>query len=186
MKNERLVRQIMMDNAIRIVAEDGFEGATTNAITYSGPDAGEIKMNEVYIYRLFGCKEQIFDRAFEMVEDGFSDAACGAVDGDFCEFVAAVLLFWREKPLWCRYYAAYCHSHRLYGLTKSYHEKVFNRIVKRVKGYFVPDVPAETVMHILLNAIVDMAYQTATGTDTEWNEQTAVDALCGIGRPYLK
>ena len=183
MKNERLVRQIMMDNAIRIVAEGGFESATTNAITYSGEDAGEIKMNEVYIDRLFGCKEQIFDRAFEMVEDGFSDAACGAADGDFEAFVAAVLRFWQEHPLWCRYYACYCHSHRLYGLTKAHHEKAFNRIVKRTSGYFTHDAPVAMVMHVLLNAIVDMAYQMATGTDTD--VESAVSALCGIGRPYL-
>jgi hypothetical protein len=60
---------------------------------------------------------------------------------------------------------------------------VFNRIVKRVKGYFAPDAPTETVMHILLNAIVDMAYQMATGTDTD--PESAVSALCGIGEPYL-
>ena len=185
MKNERLVRQIMMDNAIRIVAEDGFEGATTNAITYSGPDAGEIKMNEVYIYRLFGCKEQIFDRAFEMVEDGFSDAACEALDGDFCGFVGALLAFWREHPLWCRYYACYCHSHRLYGLTKVHHEKAMGRIAKRTSGYFCPDAPIELVMHILLTSIVDVAYQMVTES-AEWSEDTAISALCGMVKPYLK
>ena len=185
MKNERTVRRVMIDNAIRIVAEGGFESATTSAITYSAADAGEIKMNEVYIYRLFGCKEQIFDRAFEMVEDGFADAACGSVDEDFCEFVAAVLRFWQEHPLWCRYYACYCHSHRLYGLTMAHHEKVFNRIVKRTKVFFNTDAPVETVMHILLTAIVDAAYQYATAP-AEWNADTAVSTLCGIARPYLK
>ena len=72
----------------------------------------------------------------------------------------------------------------MYGLTKAYHERVFNRILKRAKGYFAPDAPIETVMHILLNAIVDMAYQMVTGMGVD--PETAVSALCGIGRPYLK
>ena len=38
-------------------------------------------------------------------------------------------------------------------------------------------------MHILLNAIVDMAYQMATGADTD--VESAVSALCGIAKPYL-
>ena len=68
MKAEQDVREILIANTIRLIAEGGFEKATTKAITYSGEALTSVKMNEVYIYRLFGNKEQLYDAVFERLD----------------------------------------------------------------------------------------------------------------------
>ena len=53
MKNETTIREILIENTIHLVAEGGFEMATTKAIAHGDRGAcGEIRMNEVYIYCL--------------------------------------------------------------------------------------------------------------------------------------
>ena len=69
MKKEAIVQCILIDNAIHLIAEGGFEAATTRAITYSNTNIHDVKLNEVYIYRLFGGKEQLYAEAFEKLDN---------------------------------------------------------------------------------------------------------------------
>ena len=56
MKYEAEIKELLIENAIHLIAEGGFEKATTKALTYCGDQLPAVKMNEVYIYRLFGSK----------------------------------------------------------------------------------------------------------------------------------
>ena len=71
MKNEQEIREYLINNTIRLIAEGGFEKATTKAITYDGEPPLGLKMNEVYIYRLFGNKEKLYTKAFECLDEEF-------------------------------------------------------------------------------------------------------------------
>ena len=64
MKNEVVVRELLIANALHLIAEGGFESATTKELTHCGGSLPDFKMNEVYIYRIFGSKEQLYESAF--------------------------------------------------------------------------------------------------------------------------
>ena len=68
MKYEQEIKSTLIDNTIRLIAEGGFESATTKAIAYSGAPVPNVKMNEAYIYRLFGSKEQLYAVVFDVLD----------------------------------------------------------------------------------------------------------------------
>ncbi|MBR3691438.1 MAG: hypothetical protein IKL89_01900 [Clostridia bacterium] len=69
MKREQELREILIHNTVRLVAEGGFEKATTKAITFDGETLPDMRMNEVYIYRIFGNKEHLECLDEEFAED---------------------------------------------------------------------------------------------------------------------
>ena len=104
MKFEHNIRQALLDNSIRIVAEGGFECATTRAITFGGVTVDGVNMNDANIYRIFGGKDGLFDSAFEMIEEQYAEFARDSLDDaeDIREFVRDLWDFWTGNPLWCR------------------------------------------------------------------------------------
>ena len=62
MKNEKIYREVFTNNTLRLVAEGGFEKATTRAIAGERREINNIKLNEAHIYRVFGTKENLYAR----------------------------------------------------------------------------------------------------------------------------
>ena len=52
MKREAEIKELLINNTIRLIAEGGFEKATTKELAHCGDAPADLKMNEVYIYRL--------------------------------------------------------------------------------------------------------------------------------------
>lgn len=74
MKHESDIRSLLISNAIHLIAEGGFEKATTKKLTFYKGDLPDFKMNEVYIYRLFGSKEALYEAAFATLDMEMYDA----------------------------------------------------------------------------------------------------------------
>ena len=68
MKSEWEMRERLIGNTIRLIAKGGFESATTRAITRVESELPDMKLNDVYIYRLFGSKENLYHAAFEVLD----------------------------------------------------------------------------------------------------------------------
>ena len=64
MRYEAKIKELLIENAIHLIAEGGFEKATTKELTHSGGQLPDFKMNEVYIYRFFKSKENLYEAAF--------------------------------------------------------------------------------------------------------------------------
>ena len=64
MRYEAEIKELLIENAIHLIAEGGFEKATTKELTHSGGQLPDFKMNEVYIYRFFKSKENLYEAAF--------------------------------------------------------------------------------------------------------------------------
>jgi len=171
MTNEHLVRQALMDNAIRLVADGGFENATTNTITYSGGDVENIKMNVVYIYRLYGSKDRLFDSIFEMIDGEFTKAVTTA-ESNMHDFMTVVLDFWKNNPLWCKYYVRYLYSHRLTGETLSKH----NANMEKLTAKFTVK---KSVTEMILTTLLDAAYKAVTA-----KTEGGFDSLCDVVKEY--
>ena len=70
MKHEAEIKELLVKNAIHLIAQGGFESATTKELTHCSGSIEGLRMNEVYIYRLFGSKEYLYEAAFEMLDNG--------------------------------------------------------------------------------------------------------------------
>ena len=68
MKNGEVIREILLNNTIRLIGEKGFESATTKNIVHTGTNSSDIRLNEVYIYRIFGSKELLYSEAFSTLD----------------------------------------------------------------------------------------------------------------------
>ena len=61
------IKQAFIDSAVRVVARDGMEKATTKAI------AAEAKLNEAYIYKCFPSKDELLSAALHMEDVNFAN-----------------------------------------------------------------------------------------------------------------
>ena len=91
MKREAEIRGLFVENAIHLIAKGGFEMATTKELTHYRGHLPDIKMNEVYIYRLYGSKENIYAAAFQCLDLEVYEA--------FKNGIAAVGGFEKEKAI---------------------------------------------------------------------------------------
>ena len=66
MRKDENTKQVFIESAVRVVARDGLDKATTKAIA---ADAG---LNEANIYRCFESKEDLLRAAFHMEDVGFA------------------------------------------------------------------------------------------------------------------
>lgn len=63
---QREIKRALIDSAIHTIAKVGIDSATTKLL------ANNAGVNEVYIYRIFGGKENLFKEAFVFVDNDFS------------------------------------------------------------------------------------------------------------------
>lgn len=73
MKQDDL-RQALIDGTIHVIAQNGLDKATTKAISNA------TGINEVYIYRLFKNKENLFKKAFEHLDKQLLDKCLLHID----------------------------------------------------------------------------------------------------------
>ena len=97
MKRAAQVKGLLINNAIHLIAKGGFEMATTKEITHCSGDLPDFKMNEVYIYRLFGSKDSLFAATFAALDNELHEAlqeafANATFRGDVKEYLYEVFL----------------------------------------------------------------------------------------------
>jgi AcrR family transcriptional regulator len=69
MKNGDVIREALIENTIHLIGNHGFEKATTKGIVSLGITTSSIRLNEVYIYRVFGSKELLYSEAFSKLDN---------------------------------------------------------------------------------------------------------------------
>ena len=180
MKNEQEIREYLIGNTIRLIAEGGFEKATTKAITYDGEPPLGLKMNEVYIYRLFGSKERLYGKAFERLDEDFvlSLRRClhdyNSLDGNVKEKMYATFLriwnFLLRNEERCRCYVRYYYSAYFRGKSLEKHNQLFCVIVEAFSAIFRPEADVKAIVHSMLSVLLDFAIRVHNG-DLEDNDE---------------
>lgn len=181
MRREAEIKHILISNAIHLIAEGGFEAATTKALTTAGGSPDGVKMNEVYIYRIFGSKEKLYEAAFLTLDDElfrvFSSAVhkVGGFDEDaknrlrqFFDMAWDFLLGNEER---FRCYVRYYHSIYFVGSAQKAHRKHFEAMVKLIAPLFAEDTAAGTVLHSAFIILLNFAVQVYNG-DVQNDENT--------------
>ncbi len=180
MKYEQEIRGALIGNAISLIAEGGFEKATTAAITHSGETVPGVRMNEAYIYRIFGNKEELYNAAFAMLDEEFLYALQSAIsaEGDLRENTKEKLcnIFQRAWPFMmrneqrCRCYVRYYYSTYFKDRAGSDHEKRFANVLATFAPLFKEEADVRSIMHSVLTTSLDFAIRVYNG-DLEDNEE---------------
>ena len=161
MKNESIVKEALIENTTRLIGEGGFEKSTTHAIVHDGASVHGIKLNEVYIYRLFGSKGL---DVFENKDVAFFDRLRLLFDRIWR------FLLGNESKTRC--YVRYFYS--VYYREKSHrdHRKKLDAAAQRFAPAFVEGCNVRAVIHEAFMTMLDLAIQVHNG-DLEDNEENA-------------
>ena len=188
----------LINNAIHLIAEGGFEKATTKELAHYGGDLPDVKMNEVYIYRLFGGKENLFEAAFLCLDHELLWAfklGVEAVGGFSCDTKAKLnqffLLAWRfimgneEK---CRCYVRYYYSVYFNGRSLETHKKLFSDIVAEMTPIFREGAAVESILHSVFTTLFDFGIRVYNGEleDSEENRPHIFNVLYCMMATYFK
>lgn len=195
---EARVKEKLISNAIHLVAKGGFEKATTKELTFSGGDPDCCKMNEVYIYRYFGSKEELFAAAFVQLDDelygdfrraveiigGFEDCTVEKLHRFFTMTWEALL----ESEEKFRYYVRYYYSVYFKSDSLKSHEKHFERMADNMKVLFKEEANVNAIIHSAFTSLLDFAVLVYNGQleDGDINRPHVFNVVYSIMAAYFR
>ena len=197
-KHEKAIKERLLSNTIQLIAEGGFEKATSKELTYYGEVSTDFKMNEVYIYRLFGGKEALFEQAFLMLEHELyhvllrcstEELAKGGEQMDCWHriFKRAWSFILRNEAR-CRCYVRYYYSIYFKGNSLAAHNRHFDEVIKVFEPFFREQANVSAIMHSVFCALLDFAIYSYNGEllDNEENRMHIFNILYNMLKCYLK
>lgn len=198
MRYEQEVRDALINNTIHLIAEGGFEKATTKAITYSGQAPPNIKMNEIYIYRLFGSKETLYATAFSCLDKEIVLAfrRCIALYQN-SGFDRKKMLYEAFRDAWhfvlsnedrCRCYIRYYYSIYFKGESLKNHNRIFDEIIDGFSPMFKEEADVQAIMHSVFTTLLDFAVRVYNGDlkNTEENKSHIFNVIYCMMSTYFK
>lgn len=171
------MKQRFIESAVRVVAKDGPEKATTKAI------AAEAKLNEAYIYKCFSGKDELLKAALRM-----EDANFAVLLRETLPIMHKPNLPWRERAfiLWktcwdfileepddCIFYIRYYYSAACLGSTYSDHRREFDPLIEKVTPSFKPGTNMNMLIHQIFSTMLFFANGVMNG-ELENNEVTTL------------
>lgn len=198
MKHEADIKELLIANAIHLIAEGGFEKATTKELTHCGGSLPDFKMNEVYIYRVFGSKEKLYESAFLQLDNELYAAfrrgvqAMGGFEQDTKKRLYAFFLrAWRfilGNEERCRCYVRYYYSIYYKGQSRKMHEQQFAEMIDELRVLFKSEADIESILHSVFTAMLDFAIRVYNGDleDSEPNRHHIFNVLYCMMMTYFK
>lgn len=175
MKREN-VKGALINSAIDVIATQGLDKATTKLI------ANVAKLNEVYIYRNFIDKEDLFVKVFEFLDDELVDAiACSLpvmmkdqfTIEDRCKTLfASVWKFLIGNENKCRSYISYYYSPYYNKYSAIRHDEIYKDIVEICSSAFIDGTDVLTALNCVLDIMLALAVKVFNGKLVN-NEETA-------------
>lgn len=173
MKYEAEVKELLISNAIHLIAEGGFEKATTKELTHCGGNLASLKMNEAFIYRIFGSKEKLYEAAFRRLDDELYVAfrsgveAVGIFEGNtkdkMLRFFYMAWDFIRGNEERCRCYVRYYYSVYFKGAAREEHGRLFEGMISNVKPIFKDEADVVSILHSVFITLFDFAIRVYNG-----------------------
>ena len=197
MKNERVYREVFTNNTIRLVAEGGFEMATTRAISGGRKEVNGAKLNEAHIYRVFGTKENLFAETFSMLDNELifnikESLAVFDMSADFRDQCEQLFMrLWRfllQNEEKCRYYTRYYYSIYFKENIRKAHIKKYEILIERMTPAFVDGADVWSLFHHIITVMLNFAIRVYNGAleDTEENVSHIFNVAYSSIAPYLR
>ncbi len=185
MKREAEIREALIENTVHLIAKGGFEMATTKRLTRIGEGEAATKINEVYIYRIFGSKENVYEAAFVSLDQELINAfrsgvaAVGGFGGKTKEkLYAFFVMAWSfivSNEERCRAYVRYYYSIYFKGRSLEMHKKLFAGMVREMTPLFKGEADVAAILHSVFTTMLDFAIRVFNG-DLDDND---------INRPHI-
>lgn len=152
------MRSALINSAIHVVACNGIDRTTTKAL------ATHANLNEVYIYRVFGGKEELLKETFDVLDIQFRDCLLRYIDvmndtslpmKERCwQFFSKVWEFTLNDREKCSFFIRYYHS-RFFD---TYSIKKRRETYKELMDYFTIAFKDGIDVWLLLNHIFDVLF----------------------------
>ncbi len=198
MKNEEIYRDLFIKNTMRLVAEGGFEKATTRAIAGERKEIGDVKVNEAHIYRVFGTKENLFAEVFSMLDNEFiwviyeGFALFNDNSEDFrtkCEkLFLKVWDFLLQNEEKFRYYTRFYHSVYFKNSICLIHKKKYEPLIEKISPVFVQQADVWALFHHIKSVLLSFATSVYGGMleNSEENRKHIFIVVYASVSPYLR
>lgn len=166
MKKEEM-RLNLINATIRIIAREGLDKATTKSI------ANEAGLNEVYIYRNFKDKEDLFVKAYELLDRELLDTLMSNISimtVDSIDFIDRCRLLFEK--LWdfmvgnsdrCLCYVRYFYSPYFAKYSIESHRLAYDHVVELFTPSFTDDADVWMILNHILDVIMSFAVKVHTG-----------------------
>ena len=198
MKYEAEIKELLIRNTIHLIAEGGFERATTKELTHCSGDLPGFKMNEVYIYRLFGSKENLYDAAFlqldtelyEAFQKGIAEISWTGTNKreQMHEFFLLAWKFILGNEERCRCYVRYYYSIYFKGKSLEAHKKLFEEMISVIAPLFKEEADVFAILHSVFTTMFDFAIRVYNGglEDSDENRPHVFNVLYCMMSTYFK
>jgi AcrR family transcriptional regulator len=192
------VKQTLINNTVKLISEGGFERATTRAIAFGNTSEHGVKLNEAYIYRLFGGKEDLYKEVFLLIDQAMSNELAKYIDGNAALIFdtknelrrifdkAWHLLLQHEMTIRC--YVRYYHSAYFKGELLSTHRQIFKRVIDKFSPLFREEADVFEIMHSVFMSLLNFAERVYNGVleNRPDNVEHVFNVLYCIVSFYLK
>ena len=198
MKNEAEIKELLITNAIRLIAEGGFEKATSKELTFSGGSLPGVKMNEVYIYRIFGSKENLYESAFLRLDEELFQAfkiglaLVGASEltnkEKIFQFLERAWVFILKNEIRFRCYVRYYFSVYFRDHSIKAHKETFGKLIKILAPAFKEEADVEAILHSAFITLFDFGIRVFNGEleDNDLNRPHIFNVVYCMMSTYFK
>ena len=155
------VRNRLIENTIRIIAENGFDKTTTKAIV-SGTD-----INEAYIYRDFSDKEDLFVKVFDQLDEELIAKLMQHLPVMYMSelefevrcrvFFTAVWKFLLGNKEKCLAFVQYYYSPYFNKYSADRHKQRYRPLVEKFSEAFIDEADVWMILNHILNVMLDFA-----------------------------
>ena len=155
------IRQKLIDGTIHVIARDGLEKATTKSI------GEETSINQAYIYRYFDDKEDMFSKAFDVLDEDLLATTMKYIDVMYMTsldfkmrsrfYFSAVWECLLEDRDECIAYVRYFYSPYFIKYSAKTHEKRFEPLLNKLRPAFKDEADVWMILNHMLNVMLDFA-----------------------------
>ena len=145
------MKQAFMECAVRVVARDGMEKATTKAI------AAEAKLNEAYIYKCFSNKDELLSAALHMEDVRLANLlqkTLPVMHMPDLPWKERAYILWKrswdfilQRPENCAFYPRYYYSASYRAHAYERHLACFKPLIEKVSKSFKPGTNMDMLVH---------------------------------------
>ena len=201
MKHEEAVKELLVNNTISVIAKGGFEMATVRNLTRFAGDIPGVKMNDAYIYRFFGSKENLyaaafvrldselfynFCKAFKLVSDDTDESL--TLKDRILKFLSMAWEYITHDEERCRCYVRYYYSIYFDRESIQRHNELYSGIITEIAKSFKNEADVAAIIHSVFTTMFDFAIRVFNGqlVNDDTNKPHVLNVLYCMMSTYLK
>lgn len=182
----------LIKSTIHTISEVGIDRATTKLLA---TNAG---LNEVYIYRIFGGKEELFKESFLYIDKQFAShllkcfkttvGSSNTIKENFRKIFSQIWNFTLNDKEKCSFFIRYYYSRYYIKEYSDYREKIYHKVILLIKQLFKDNADTWFVFNYMLDVIFSSAVKVLRDEipNNRETEENIFSFLYAALEPHLK